>query len=73
MYVMKQQLQYNHSGPEKARKADFCECDHGDDMIFTFGMPFTDSNLSFDPKFTEAEKELSREWMKYIVNFASNG
>ena len=73
MYVMTQQPQYNHHGPEKSRKPHFCECDHGDDIIFTFGIPFIDRKVSFDPKFTEDEEKLSREWMKYIVNFATNG
>ena len=73
MYVMTQQPQYNHTGPESARKVDFCECDHGDDVIFTFGMPLTNRNLSADSSFTEDEKKLSAEWMNYIVNFATHG
>ena len=73
MYVMTQQPQYNHSGPEKARKADFCECDHGDDILFTFGMPLTDLELTYNPEFTEDEKKLTKEWMNYVVNFATNG
>jgi len=73
MYVMTQQPQFNHSGPKQARKVDFCECDHGDDIMFTFGAPLDDRKLTFDVKFTEAEKKLSKEWMKYLVNFATNG
>ena len=73
MYVMSQQPQVNHKGPERARKPEFCECDHGDDLIFTFGLPLTDRKLTFDAKFTEDEKKLSKEWIKYIVNFATNG
>ena len=73
MYVMTQKPEYNHSGPEKARKADFCECDHGDDVAFTFGMALTHQKLSFDAKFTDDEKKLTREWMNYLVNFATNG
>ena len=73
MYVMKQQLQFNHQGPENARKADFCECDHGDDLVFTFGIPLTNQKLTFDAKFTADEKKLSREWIKYIANFVTNG
>ena len=76
MYVMTQQLQLHHDpayGPETARKPEFCQCDHTDDIIFTFGLPLIDQKLTFDVKFTEDEKKLSREWMKYIVNFANNG
>ena len=76
MYVMTQQLQLNHDsayGPENARKPEFCECDHTDDVIFTFGLPLSEQKLAFDAKFTEDEKKLSKEWMKYIVNFAANG
>ena len=70
---MTQVLEYNHNsnyGPECARKPSFCKCDHGDDMIFTFGMPLMRKSASC---FTENEKDLSKEWMKYIVNFAKNG
>ena len=76
MYVMAQQPQFNHDpayGPKSAMKPEICQCDHGDDIIFTFGMPLTDEKLTFDVKFTENEKLLSKEWMKYIVNFATNG
>ena len=73
MYVMTQQPQYNHAGSDSAKKPDFCECDHADDIMFTFGIPFIHRKLTFDPKFTEDEKKLSKEWMKYIVNFATNG
>ena len=73
MYVMTQTPQYNHNskyGPESAIKAPFCKCDHTDDLIFTFGMPLS-RDIAF--RFTEDEKILSKEWMKYIVNFARNG
>ena len=73
MYVMTQQPQYNHTGPEVVRKAEFCECDHGDDIVFTFGLPLSNRRLISDFHFTEDEKNLSREWMNYIVNFATNG
>ena len=75
MYVMTQTTKFNHDpmyGPEQARKPEFCECDHGDDLLYTFGFPFYNKKLSFDVKFTEEEKKLSGEWMKYIVNFAKN-
>ena len=70
---MTQRPQFNHTGPESARKPEFCECDHGDDLIFTFGMPLANHKQTFDVKYTEDEKKLSMEWMKYIVNFATTG
>lgn len=60
-------------GPDTAQRPSFCECDHGDDLIYTFGLPFYNGKLNFDVKFTDNERTLSREWMKYIVNFAANG
>lgn len=76
MYVMSQSTTFNHDsdyGPETARKPAFCDCDHEDDIVYTFGIPLYSGKLSFDVKFTEEEKELSREWMKYIANFAKTG
>ena len=76
MYWMTQQLKYNHDpayGPESARKVAFCECDHGDDTVFTYGLPLMDRKLTFDAKFTDDEKTLSIEWIKYVANFAKNG
>ena len=76
MYVMNQQLQLNHDsayGPESARKPEFCECDHTDDIVFTFGIPLAEHKLTINARFTDDEKQLSRDWMKFIVNFATNG
>ena len=63
---------FNHETKSEL-KADFCECDHGDDINFTFGLPLNDSKLTFDAKFSEEEKKFSEDWMKLIVNFASSG
>ena len=76
MYVMTQQPRFHHDpayGPESARKASFCECDHADDVMFSLGLPLTNRKLSLEVTFTNDERSLSREWMKYIVNFANNG
>jgi len=73
---MTQQLRLSHDpdyGPENARKPEFCECDHTDDIVFTFGIPLTEEKLTVNAKFTNDEKALSQEWMNYIVNFATNG
>jgi len=77
-YEMSQSVQYNHS-PEYNKekepyfKSSFCECDHGDDINFTFGIPFSSAKLTIDASFTQEEREFSRQWMKYIVNFATSG
>ena len=70
---MTQRPNYNHNGPEHARKAEFCKCDHGDDVLFTLGLPLAERKLTFDVNFSEDEKQLSKEWMTYIANFATNG
>ena len=54
-------------------KSDLCECDHGDDLMYTFGYPLNSNKLSLSAKFSEEEKELSKIWMGYLVNFATSG
>jgi len=59
---------------DDTKKAEFCDCDHGDDIMYTFGFPFYDQKYSREGIwFTEEEKECSRVWMTYVVNFASSG
>jgi len=76
-YRMSQKLCFSHKRDfnlsENPLKADICECDHGDDIFFTFGAPFTDLKFSFDVKFDEEERKMSENWMKYLVNFAYTG
>jgi len=78
-YHMTQQPRYNHGdeynfmGEKRKDKADFCECDHGDDLNFTFGFPLTNAKLVLDVKFTDEEVLFSEIWMKYLVNFATTG
>ncbi|XP_076816964.1 pyrethroid hydrolase Ces2e-like [Clavelina lepadiformis] len=75
-YYMTQQLKYNHDlafGSKDTMKPEFCNCDHCDDILFTFGIPLSEESLNIDTKFDEAEKSFSRAWMMYIVNFATNG
>ena len=75
-YVMTHQTKCFHDavfGPEVLQKAPFCQCDHGDDILYTMGIPMMEKKLTFDMKFTDDEKKLSKEWIKYIVNFAKNG
>uniref|UniRef100_F6T1L5 Carboxylic ester hydrolase n=2 Tax=Ciona intestinalis TaxID=7719 RepID=F6T1L5_CIOIN len=54
-------------------KVDFCECDHGDDLTYTFGLPYATTKLSSEVKFTKDECKMSEQWMNYIVNFAKTG
>ena len=77
MYYMTHKLPIFHyqeyyRSHEKLKKADFCEADHGDDMIFTFAYPLFDE-LTLDIKFTETDKTLTHCWLDFLGNFARNG
>jgi len=78
-YWMTQSLRYNHDPDynfnevKKAMKPEMCECDHGDDLNFTFGFPLSNAKRIFDVKFTDEETLFSEIWMKYVVNFAYTG
>lgn len=54
-------------------KPDWCDCDHTDDLLMTFGEPFVHYKKIKNPKFTDKEKKLSEIMMKYFTNFAKNG
>lgn len=54
-------------------KSDLCECDHGDDIPYTFGLPHTSAKLTLSTKFSDEEKSLSDQWMGYLTNFATTG
>ena len=59
---------------EGKMKSEICDCDHGDDIFYTFGYPFYDEKYSREGiTFTENEKECSRFWMTYVTNFATTG
>ncbi|CAK8697513.1 unnamed protein product [Clavelina lepadiformis] len=76
MYYMKQQLRCHHEDEysiDLQKKVTFCECDHGDDVVFTFGVPLMNGKMMTQCKFSEEEKELTKAWMTYITNFATNG
>ena len=77
-YYMTQQMRYNHDenyNPkgEAVMKSDFCQCDHSDDINFTFGTPLSNAKLVLDVKFSEEEVKLTEIWMKYLANFAYTG
>jgi len=55
------------------KKLPFCEADHGDDLLLTFGAPMANGKSNFKVKFTEEETELSKQWINYICNFAETG
>jgi len=78
MYYMNQPTSWfkdsNLFHGDDAKKADFCDCDHGDDILYTFGFPYNDQKYSREGiSFTEEEKEFSRIWMTYVTNFAKTG
>lgn len=54
-------------------KPKFCECDHGDDLFFTFGYPLMNGKFTRNGKSSEEEKKLSKKWMKTICQFAKTG
>ncbi|CAK8697505.1 unnamed protein product [Clavelina lepadiformis] len=58
---------------EMKKRDEFCECDHSDDIYFTFGVPLMQGNKSRECRFSEDEENLSVIWMKYIANFALTG
>jgi len=77
-YYMTQRTTYKHDAKynkkENARlMSDICECDHFDDVTYTFGIPLSNAKLTFEVKFTEEEMKYSENWMKFIVNFANTG
>jgi len=77
-YRMTHQSRYSHDKefqPAEGAvfKSDICECDHGDDIIFTFGIPLSLAKLNLSAKFSDAERSLTEQWMGYLANFATTG
>lgn len=75
-YVGEFQLRFHHDeayGKEVAKKAEWCICDHGDDVIMTFGVGFLPNEMPLEAKLTDDEISLSRKWMTYLTNFAKTG
>uniref|UniRef100_H2ZGR2 Carboxylic ester hydrolase n=1 Tax=Ciona savignyi TaxID=51511 RepID=H2ZGR2_CIOSA len=76
-YYMTRQSRHNHSdvhAPGIKNKPDYCQCDHVDDIIYSFGIPlFPKDQLLQDVEFSEEEKQMSRQWMTYLTNFAKYG
>ncbi|XP_039263363.2 pyrethroid hydrolase Ces2e-like isoform X1 [Styela clava] len=60
-------------GPEVGLKPSWCICDHGEDVILTFGVPFSPNELPLGTKYAEEEKQMSIDFMKYLTNFAKTG
>jgi len=54
------------------KKAPFCEADHGDDVILTFGVPLAEEN-NRNIKFSDGDKSLTNCWLQYLGNFARTG
>nr|XP_002121823.1 liver carboxylesterase 4 [Ciona intestinalis] len=77
LYYMTQQPRHNHTnqyGAEIKNKPDHCECDHADDILYTFGLPlFSKDQFKPEVEFSEEDKTFSLHWMAYITNFAKYG
>jgi len=59
---------------EDKMRPEICGTDHGDDIAYTFGIPLYDGPYSRSGvTFTDQEKEFSKQWMNYVVNFATTG
>jgi len=69
----KRDAAYNRRSKPVLQQPLLCECDHFDDITYTFGIPLSGANLLFDVEFTEEERKFSELWMNYIVNFATTG
>ncbi|XP_076822299.1 fatty acyl-CoA hydrolase precursor, medium chain-like [Clavelina lepadiformis] len=75
-YYMTQQPKFNHDDEyaiKMKKKMEHCECDHGDDLMFTFGLPFMNGFMLNEFRMSKEEEELSKSWMTYITNFAKSG
>jgi len=77
-YQMSMQPRFHHdrafnSNDKSEMKPEICECDHGDDILYTFGMPLSNAPFTFDIRFSEEEEKMSEMWMAYLVNFANTG
>uniref|UniRef100_H2Z3F9 Carboxylesterase type B domain-containing protein n=1 Tax=Ciona savignyi TaxID=51511 RepID=H2Z3F9_CIOSA len=76
LFQMTQQPDLNHNkdnGPTVMKKPSFVKCDHADDLYFVHGVPFVKGDLEHEADFTDAERELARNVMKYFTNFARTG
>jgi len=75
LYYMTQKMRLFHDEEygDGKKKPAFCEADHTDDRLLTFGVPMANGKSNFRVKFTEEETELSKQWINYICNFAETG
>ncbi|CAK8697504.1 unnamed protein product [Clavelina lepadiformis] len=76
LYQMRQKLKCFHDDEyaiETRKKDDYCECDHCDCLLFTFGIPLANGKKRKQCKFTGEEEKLARIWMTYLSNFATYG
>ncbi|CAK8697499.1 cocaine esterase-like [Clavelina lepadiformis] len=76
LYQMTQKLKCFHDDEyaiETRKKDDFCECDHCDCLLFTFGISLANGKKRKQCKFTGEEEKLARIWMTYLSNFAAYG
>ncbi|XP_019637958.1 PREDICTED: fatty acyl-CoA hydrolase precursor, medium chain-like [Branchiostoma belcheri] len=69
------QYEFQHRTSLLSLKPDYVRADHGDDLWYVFGSPLLQNVTSGTWLYamTEQERELSRDFMAYWVNFATNG
>nr|CAB3230114.1 carboxylesterase 5A-like [Phallusia mammillata] len=76
LYYMTQSIRMHHDSAYSSKvtkKPEFCEADHSDDVMFSFGYPFITHQVSTECRYSEEEKQLSGRWMKSLCRFAETG
>ena len=61
-----------YNSHETIKKAEYCEADHGDEVVLSFGRPLAEKLLA-PIEFSQSDKALAHCWMNYIANFARHG
>ncbi|KAI8502729.1 Carboxylesterase 5A [Branchiostoma belcheri] len=69
------QYEFQHRSAVFADRPPYTNADHGDELYYTFGIPFLRdaTGTSWKYGFTQEERDLSLDMMAYWVNFATNG
>ncbi|KAG7324332.1 hypothetical protein KOW79_012348 [Hemibagrus wyckioides] len=70
--VFMYEFQHTYNEFQKKRPS-FTGSDHGDELIFVFGVCFLNGHIKVDGQFTEEENKLCRTMMAYWGNFARTG
>ncbi|XP_078681167.1 pyrethroid hydrolase Ces2e-like [Branchiostoma floridae x Branchiostoma belcheri] len=69
------QYEFQRRSAVFADRPPYTSADHGDELYYTFGIPFLRdaTGTSWKYGFTQEERDLSLDMMAYWVNFAANG